>query len=73
MTGEEFLRLRRSLQLTQNEMASALGVASRVLIARWENGDRPVPPMAARLVRVFTNVEGAFEYVWSLPKEKSTR
>jgi len=45
MTAEEFRKVRRSLGLTQAELAAALEVTSNT-VARWEQGVHAVSPLA---------------------------
>jgi DNA-binding transcriptional regulator YiaG len=45
LTAEEFRRLRRSLGLTQLELAKALGTTANT-VARWEQGVHAVSPLA---------------------------
>lgn len=42
MTPEAFKKARKTLGLTQEEMAQALGVSSGETIRRWEKGERGI-------------------------------
>jgi transcriptional regulator with XRE-family HTH domain len=46
---ETLKRIRRGLDLSQARLASKLGVA-RLTVWRWENGQVPIPTLAARLL-----------------------
>jgi DNA-binding transcriptional regulator YiaG len=46
---ETLRRIRRGLHHTQERLASALGV-SRHTVLRWENGQVPIPALAAKLL-----------------------
>jgi DNA-binding transcriptional regulator YiaG len=50
LTNQEFKRLRQELYPTQAAAARALGV-TRMAVHHWESGYRPVPEMAAKLLR----------------------
>lgn len=43
MTGEEFKRWREKFDLTQEQLAVALGIAPNT-VARWERDERAIPP-----------------------------
>lgn len=43
MTGDELRKKREDLRLTQEQLATALGVAANT-VARWERGERAIPP-----------------------------
>ena len=43
MTPKQFKAARRELDLTQNGMAQALGIASDRTVRRWEAGERDIP------------------------------
>jgi transcriptional regulator with XRE-family HTH domain len=46
MTTNDLIGLRARLCWSQEHLARELGV-SRSTVARWESGQRPIPPMAA--------------------------
>jgi DNA-binding transcriptional regulator YiaG len=50
MTPSDVKRLRRRLDMTQARFAELIGVAPNT-VARWESGNRAVPPTTARLIR----------------------
>lgn len=58
MTPAELRALRKSLGLTQSQMAERLGFApgesGRVQVARMEAGDRTITPRTERLVRALS-------------------
>jgi transcriptional regulator with XRE-family HTH domain len=43
MTGDELRKRREDLGLTQEQLATALGVAPNT-VARWERSERAIPP-----------------------------
>lgn len=51
MTPADLIALRTLLGLTQDQFAQALGLTSRITIARYEAGTHPMPEAHARLVR----------------------
>ena len=51
MTADELAHALEALQLTQTGLARALGVIPRA-VRFWLAGKRPVPPLAARVVRL---------------------
>jgi len=53
MTPDEFKRRRIRLRMSFSQLAERLGVDRRTVV-RWENGDRKIPEMAARLTASFT-------------------
>jgi DNA-binding transcriptional regulator YiaG len=53
MTPLELKAARKTLGLTQGELARALGMSGDRIVRRWESGERPVPGPVARMVRVF--------------------
>jgi DNA-binding transcriptional regulator YiaG len=52
MTADTFRTLRRSLHLTQAQLAQRLGV-SRATVQNWEAGIHRIPPPAAQLVETW--------------------
>lgn len=52
MTGEEFRNYRLNLQLTQKEVADALGVTWQA-VRLWELDDRRVPRTTIKVMRYF--------------------
>lgn len=48
---DEWRQLRLSVGLTQAEMAYLVCTTERT-IQRWERGDRKIPPMAWKLIRL---------------------
>jgi repressor LexA len=46
MSGDELKRRREQLGMTQEQLAQALGVAPNT-VARWERGERSIPPHLA--------------------------
>ena len=53
MTGAEFKQIRKRLGLSQVDMASALGyLPNRIVVWRWEKGERPIREPIARLARL---------------------
>jgi transcriptional regulator with XRE-family HTH domain len=50
MTADELKTLRTSLALTQDELAERLGVWKNT-VWRWENEQRHIPEMVAKLVQ----------------------
>lgn len=53
MTKEEFRSELDRLRLTQQEAAEAMGVNDRT-IRRWALGERPIPPVAIKLISTLT-------------------
>lgn len=51
MTAREARKIRRNLELTQRELADALGVTLKT-IGRYEQGETRVPPPMALLLRL---------------------
>lgn len=43
MTGKELKEKRNELELTQEQLASELGVTANT-VARWERGEMKIPP-----------------------------
>lgn len=56
MNGQELKAWRQKWQLTQEALAGLLGV-HRVTIAKWEAGDRGIPPFLHLALK-------ALEYSW---------
>lgn len=52
LTGPEFRFLRKWVGLTAPELASALGVKTRITISRWENAKSPLTAAADRAMRL---------------------
>lgn len=52
LTGPEFRFLRKWVGLTAPELASALGVKTRITISRWENEKAPLTAAADRAMRL---------------------
>jgi DNA-binding transcriptional regulator YiaG len=52
MRPDELQRARAHLGLTQAQLADRLGVTLSA-VSRWEQGQRRVPELAARLLRLF--------------------
>jgi DNA-binding transcriptional regulator YiaG len=53
MQPSELKRIRRRLGVTQAALAALVGVTGNT-IARWERGEVPIGPVAARLLRMLT-------------------
>jgi transcriptional regulator with XRE-family HTH domain len=53
VNGTTLRRLRKSLKLTQRQLAARLGV-DRVSVARWETDVHPVPKLAVTALRLLT-------------------
>lgn len=51
MTAKNLKRIREGLGLTQEELAERPGVI-RSTVTRWELGERRIPELAARLIRL---------------------
>lgn len=49
MTPQELINIRRRLNMTQEQMAQALGTR-RNTIARWERGERAISPVTAMAI-----------------------
>lgn len=47
MSPAELRKARLKLDLSQEELADALGV-TRVTVARWEGGEREIPPLLSQ-------------------------
>lgn len=52
LTGAEFRFLRKWVGLTAPELASALGIKTRITISRWENEKAPLTAAADRAMRL---------------------
>jgi len=52
MTKTDLRRLRRGLNLTQVQLAAALGVQPTT-VARWEQGAYPIPPLAVTALTLY--------------------
>jgi DNA-binding transcriptional regulator YiaG len=53
VNGGTFQRLRKSLKLTQRQMAARLGVHP-ITVAKWEANMYPVPKLAVTALRLLT-------------------
>lgn len=51
LTGPEFRFLRKEIKVKATDLARDLGITN-VTISRWETGDRPINPVADRLLRL---------------------
>ncbi|TDI34536.1 MAG: DUF1870 family protein [Acidobacteria bacterium] len=56
MTGEEFRNLRKTLRLTQVELAEKMGTTSNT-VARWERGELQISELVSRFVQILTKLE----------------
>lgn len=52
MTPADFRQARKSLGLTQGQLAALMGVAHRT-VQKWEGGERGIDPPAARLLQAY--------------------
>lgn len=52
LTGPEFRFLRKWVGRTAKELASLLGVRTRISISRWENGKAPITPATDHAMRL---------------------
>ncbi len=57
MNGTALRKLRRQLDMTQVQLAKALGVTGNS-VARWERDERRVSEPVARLVKILTFTKG---------------
>lgn len=53
MTPAAFAEARKSLGLTQAQLAATMGLSAREILARWETGAHAIPPTAARLLQAY--------------------
>ena len=60
MTPDELRAIRQALALSQEGLARSMGVAMNT-IARWERGERAVPPTADKALR-FLAIEADADY-----------
>lgn len=51
MSAKEVLKLRQKLEITQEELANALGLHGKEVICRWETGTREPNEALQRLFR----------------------
>jgi len=51
MTRRDFAQLRKKLGLSQARLAAKMGTTAAT-VSRWESGKRPIPEIAARLLRL---------------------
>jgi putative zinc finger/helix-turn-helix YgiT family protein len=56
LTGAEFRFLRKELGFKAKDLARYLGTTD-VSLSRWETGDKPINPMADRLLRVLYTLQ----------------
>jgi DNA-binding transcriptional regulator YiaG len=56
MTGKEFKQKRRTLALTQLQLAAELGVTVTA-VARWERGERKISEPVARLLTLLCTLQ----------------
>jgi len=56
MDGKELRKIRRSLSLTQGEMADRIGVRLNT-VARWERGELKISEPVSRLIRLLAKME----------------
>lgn len=52
MTPADFRQARKSLGLTQGQLAKLMGVDIRT-VQKWEGGERGIDPPAVRLLRAY--------------------
>lgn len=53
MKPRKLRQLREGMDLTQDELAALLGVASGRVVRRWEAGEREIPAPTAALCTVY--------------------
>ena len=53
MTPEQFKENRKSLGMSQRELARALGGVNERTLRRWETGEIDIPGPVQRLLRLF--------------------
>ena len=56
MKAKELAQIRKSLSLTQVQMAEKIGVESNT-VARWERGELRISEPVSRLVRLIERIE----------------
>ena len=66
MTNHEFRAIRRSLGLSQTELAAFLGYSSGLRISEFERATnpRPVPDMLARLMQAYADGYRPKDWPW---------
>lgn len=52
MTPADFRQARKSLGLTQGQLAKLMGLAHRT-VQKWEGSERKIDPAAVRLLRAY--------------------
>lgn len=60
MTPSELRAIRTDLGLTQDALATTLGVSRRAVVY-WEQGDRPIPQPVAMLLQLLIENPGILE------------
>ena len=58
----ELRAARAKLDLTQGQLAKALGVSGYRTVCKWENGERGIPGPVVRLVRIWSDPECPAKY-----------
>ena len=56
MTSKAILRLREKLEMSQEDLAQALGVQGRLTVYRWETGSREPSEIIRRLVLLLNDL-----------------
>lgn len=56
MTAGEFKTIREGLKYSQTELAASIGVTGNSVYS-WESGRRPIPLLAAKLLRFMAKYE----------------